>query len=114
MRNRLIFLLLSSIALLPACSDGDKQFDAQGVFEADEVIVSSEVPGKILQLNLDEGSVLAKDSLVAVIDSVPWSFSARRSRLRSAPCTKRPWTYVPKSVCCNSRSTPNRSSWPTC
>jgi HlyD family secretion protein len=71
MRNRLTFLLLSFIALLPGCSAGDKQFDAQGVFEADEVIVSSEVPGKILQLNLDEGSVLAKDSLVAVIDSVP-------------------------------------------
>jgi HlyD family secretion protein len=71
MRNRLTFLFLSFIALFPGCSDGDKQFDAQGVFEADEVIVSSEVPGKILQLNLDEGSVLAKDSLVAVIDSVP-------------------------------------------
>jgi len=53
------------------CSNGDKAFDAEGVFEADEIIVSSEVPGKIMALNVDEGSVLKKDSLVAVIDSVP-------------------------------------------
>lgn len=61
-------LLISFIA---GCNLNDQSFDAQGTFEADEVIVSSEVPGKILTLNLDEGSVLAKDSIVGVIDSVP-------------------------------------------
>lgn len=45
--------------------------DASGTFEADEVIVSAEVPGRIMSLNLDEGSVLAKDSIVGLIDSVP-------------------------------------------
>ena len=61
-------LLISFIA---GCNLNNQSFDAQGTFEADEVIVSSEVPGKILTLNLDEGSVLAKDSIVGVIDSVP-------------------------------------------
>jgi HlyD family secretion protein len=37
----------------------------------DEVIVSSEVPGKIMSLDLQEGSILKKDSIVGVIDSVP-------------------------------------------
>lgn len=60
-------------AALPGCGPSSPHFDAEGVFEADEVIVSSEVPGKILALNLDEGSFLAKDSLVALIDSVPLS-----------------------------------------
>jgi HlyD family secretion protein len=53
------------------CSLSDKKFDAEGSFEADEVIVSSEISGKILSLNLEEGSSLKKDSLVAVIDSIP-------------------------------------------
>ena len=57
MRNSFLLFALAFAALLIACSDTDKAFDAEGVFEADEVIVSSEVPGKIIQLNLDEGTV---------------------------------------------------------
>lgn len=45
--------------------------DASGSFEADEVIVSAEIPGRIMSLNVDEGSVLSKDSIVGLIDSVP-------------------------------------------
>src|ERR1700750_3264823 len=62
---------LLPVLFLAACSAGDKQFDAEGVFEADEVIVSSEVGGKLLTLTPDEGSTLVKDSLVAIIDSIP-------------------------------------------
>lgn len=43
--------------------------DATGTFEADEVIVSAEVPGKILTFNVEEGSQLSKDSVVGTIDS---------------------------------------------
>lgn len=57
--------------LLSACNLKNQQSDASGTFEADEVIVSSEVPGKILSLNINEGSVLTKDSIVGIIDSVP-------------------------------------------
>ena len=56
---------------IAACSSNKWRFDAEGVFEADEVIVSSEVGGKLLTLSVEEGSVLAKDSPVAVIDSLP-------------------------------------------
>jgi len=35
------------------------------------VIVSAEVPGKILSLDIQEGSILKKDSLVGIIDPVP-------------------------------------------
>ena len=66
--------LLLFIALLPAIMAGCKnnqEPDAQGTFEVDEVIVSAEVPVKILSLNLDEGSILKKDSVVGLIDSVP-------------------------------------------
>jgi membrane fusion protein YbhG len=70
MRNIILFGCLPAF-LLAACTAGDKRFDAEGIFEADEVIVSSEVGGKLLTLSLEEGSTLRKDSLVAIIDSVP-------------------------------------------
>jgi len=67
-----IFLYVSILtALLGGCNLNKQVSDASGTFEADEVIVSSEVPGKILSLNLEEGSILAKDSVVGIIDSVP-------------------------------------------
>jgi HlyD family secretion protein len=70
MKSRLLLFIVLLPAILAGCNN-NKQQDAQGTFEVDEVIVSSEVPGKIMSLNLDEGSILKKDSVVGVIDSVP-------------------------------------------
>lgn len=70
MKSRLLLFLVLLPAILAGCNANQQQ-DAQGTFEVDEVIVSSEVPGKIMSLNLDEGSILKKDSVVGVIDSVP-------------------------------------------
>lgn len=63
------FLTAVFILFFTACSNENNRFDASGTFEADEVIVSAEMNGKILSLNLDEGSVLAKDSVVGIIDA---------------------------------------------
>jgi HlyD family secretion protein len=71
MLTRILFLLIAASAWLASCRSGDHPFDAEGIFEADEVIVSSEVPGRLLTLNVEEGSVLSKDSVVGSIDSVP-------------------------------------------
>jgi len=56
------------IVLLTACSGSRIESDASGTFEAEEVIVSAEVPGRILNLQADEGDQLAKDSVVGKID----------------------------------------------
>lgn len=71
MRILLIVCIAFMTPTLSGCNWHNQTSDASGTFEADEVIVSSEVPGKILALNLDEGSVLTKDSIVCIIDSVP-------------------------------------------
>jgi HlyD family secretion protein len=71
MRILLIVCIAFMTPTLSGCNWNNQTSDASGTFEADEVVVSSEVPGKILALNLDEGSVLAKDSIVCIIDSVP-------------------------------------------
>jgi HlyD family secretion protein len=67
MNHKLLVLIL--ILLIAACGSNTIHSDATGTFEADEVIVSAEVPGKILSFNIDEGSQLPKDSIVGIIDA---------------------------------------------
>jgi HlyD family secretion protein len=71
MKIRIFFLAALLPFIIDGCNLNNKSSDAEGTFEVDEVIVSSEVPGKIISLNLEEGSVIAKDSIVGIIDSVP-------------------------------------------
>ena len=66
--KRLFFLTTASTLVFVSCNNNGAGYDASGTFEADEVVVSSSANGKIIYLNLDEGSVLAKDSLVALVD----------------------------------------------
>ena len=64
------FPALILITILAACSSNKDKFDASGTFEAEEVIVSAELSGKILSLQVEEGSTLAKDSIVGAIDAI--------------------------------------------
>lgn len=58
------------IVLLSSCSKGNGKYDASGTFETNEVIVSSELSGKILSLPIEEGQVLVKDSVIGIVDAV--------------------------------------------
>lgn len=58
-----------SATLLVACNAGKNKFDASGTFETQETIVSSELAGKIVELNLEEGQLLEKGSMVGLIDT---------------------------------------------
>ena len=51
------------------CKNGESNADASGTFEADEVIVSSELSGKILSFNVQEGLQIPKDSIVGIVDA---------------------------------------------
>ena len=61
-------LPLLAISTFISCNNGNGKFDASGTFEAEEVIVSAEATGKILQLNIEEGASLAKDAVIGKID----------------------------------------------
>ncbi|MBL0131505.1 MAG: HlyD family efflux transporter periplasmic adaptor subunit [Chitinophagaceae bacterium] len=67
-----IFLITSSVVFLigAGCQGNGNSSDASGTFEADETIVSSELSGKILSLNVEEGALLTKDSIIGTIDAV--------------------------------------------
>jgi len=57
------------VLFFAACGNGGMKNDAAGVFEADEVIVSSEIGGRILKMDLKEGDKLARDSAFVQIDA---------------------------------------------
>ena len=61
-------LALFGVSLL-ACNRNGNEYDASGTFEADEVVVSSEVNGKIVAFNVEEGNLIPKDSVVGKIDA---------------------------------------------
>jgi HlyD family secretion protein len=56
--------------LLIACADKNKDADASGVFEATEIIVSSEAAGQIRQFSLQEGQELDANQMVGIVDTV--------------------------------------------
>jgi HlyD family secretion protein len=58
-----------TLALAFACNRRDQVFDASGTFEAEEVIVSSELGGKIRSLNLQEGQTLPAGKKVGEVDA---------------------------------------------
>jgi HlyD family secretion protein len=69
MKRRIHFLIAISSTVLLACNGKSSKFDATGTFEADEVIVSSELSGKILRFDVEEGQSFSKDSVVGVVDA---------------------------------------------
>ena len=57
------------LVLVQACGNKKEVYDASGSFEADEVVVSSELGGQLIQLNVEEGDTLNKGQIVGVVDS---------------------------------------------
>jgi len=65
--RRLLPLVL--IAPLLAACNRDRQPDAYGTFEANEVVVSAEVSGQLLTFTPVEGTSLARGTVVALVDT---------------------------------------------
>ena len=63
---------IAYIALLMLTASCSKQtaFDAQGTFEATEIVVSSEANGKILHFEAEEGSLVKAGQQVGAMDSL--------------------------------------------
>ncbi len=64
------FTLFPVLFFLVACSSGTPEYDATGTFEATDVVVSAEASGKILCLDVEEGTVLKAGQEAGIIDTV--------------------------------------------
>ena len=73
MRTKQIHFLISlmfGLAII-SCNSQKSASDAFGNFEADDQLISSEIGGKLLSCNFEEGMILVKGATVATVDSVP-------------------------------------------
>ena len=67
-KNLIVAVVILNIAW--GCSSDNGKSDAYGNFEADEILISSESNGKIIELRFDEGEKLQKGQLLCVVDTV--------------------------------------------
>lgn len=65
--KRIVYI--ATMLLAVSCGK-ESEFDAQGTFEATEVVISSEANGKILDFDVVEGSIVETDKPLGAIDSV--------------------------------------------
>ena len=71
MKNSLVIIVFG-LLFLTACNKKENQFDATGIFESTEVLVASEVGGRIVKWEIEEGQKIEKNFLAAVLDTVPF------------------------------------------
>lgn len=57
-------------AMLAVSCNSEPEFDAQGTFEATEVVISSEATGRILYFDVEEGASVTAGEPVGAIDSL--------------------------------------------
>lgn len=66
MKFRIVYLMLP---LLLSCGDEAQAPDAYGIFEGRDVLVSSELAGKLVRLDVMEGQWLPADTVVGLVDT---------------------------------------------
>lgn len=65
-------------AWMTACENANPEYDATGVFETTEVIVSAQGNGEIMQLAIEEGSEVSPNELLGHIDTIQLSLKRQQ------------------------------------
>jgi HlyD family secretion protein len=64
-----VLFLIPILLLCFACEEQTDLADAYGNFEAQELVISAEANGKLMQFELEEGQVLKKGQIIGFIDT---------------------------------------------
>jgi len=67
--RKLLYPLIALVFLTTACNKGNDLADAYGNFEVDEVLISAQMPGELIQYSIVEGEKLEKGVVVAMTDT---------------------------------------------
>ncbi len=82
MKNISCILICSTIVFALSCKSSNHQFDATGLFEAEEVVVSSELSGKLIRFDVEEGASLSKDSIIGQVD--PMQYELQKEQIEAS------------------------------
>jgi membrane fusion protein YbhG len=66
------------LILFAACNNNRDKADAYGNFEADDIVISSQASGQLLQFIPDEGTLLHAGDTIAIVDTTQLYLSARQ------------------------------------
>lgn len=91
-----IFLAFALISF-SACGSGNGDYDASGVFETTEVMVSAEANGQIMQFDLQEGQEISPGITIGYIDTVQL-YLKKKQLLASMKSVKARYTDVPRQI----------------
>lgn len=69
-RAQILVAFILSISVF-ACNNQNEASDAYGNFEADDQLIASEIAGKLLSCNFEEGVILTKGAEIAIVDTIP-------------------------------------------
>ncbi len=72
-------ILATAAFTLASCGNNGDKYDATGTFEATEVTVSAEQTGRLMQLDIEEGSNVESGIQVGLIDTVQLYLKARQA-----------------------------------
>ncbi len=87
--NRITIMILAGWALVAASCSESHEFDASGMFEADETIISSQVAGTLLAFNVEEGQALKLDQRLGYVDTVQLHLSRKQLQAQKAAILSR-------------------------
>ena len=94
LKNTMLFLA----ALLPvACSNNKTDYDASGIFESTEVIVSSQVSGQLMEFTVTEGQQLQADSYLGYVDTTQL-YLKKQQLMASRTAVSSHSTSVPRQI----------------
>ena len=64
------FFALGIVLCACACTDKESEYDASGMFEVQEVTVSSEISGRLVRFDVNEGDQIQAGEVVGLIDTM--------------------------------------------
>ena len=77
MKRSLLYIGMAA-ALCGACTDSDVKYDASGMFEATEVIVSAKDTGELTSFNIEEGQQVQSGAIIGCIDTIQLSLQKQQ------------------------------------
>lgn len=77
MKRSLLYIGVAA-ALCGACTDSDVKYDASGMFEATEVIVSAKGTGELTSFNIEEGQQVQSGTIIGCIDTIQLSLQKQQ------------------------------------
>jgi HlyD family secretion protein len=63
-------IILATMLIVTSCGNRNNKSDAYGNFESNEVIISSESQGNLIEFNIDEGQLLPKGQQIGIVDTL--------------------------------------------